>query len=214
MTSTVLYEIDISDKPQKLKGGIAAKFRIFELSFVALAKTIEDASRASGYRTSTSEFTRAQREARRKAQVRAYDAGGTEVPIDDGELLKLPRSLFSKITAGLDRKSKAPAGKVIAKGDGADTPVIFKLGTGLAIAGDKGEQVIHDLEFQAKTGAEIEDVLVENYNIAQTIALIEHCATPLAKDLGLLRLPSWALDQITLADGMEIMDQVLPGFLE
>lgn len=211
---TLLYEVDTADKPAKLKAGIAVKFRVYELTFVQLAKTIEDASRVVSPGSSSSEFTMAQRAERRKLQVKAFDASGVEVAIEDGELLKLPRSLGSKIAAGIDKVSKVPGGKVIVKGDGADTPVIFKLGSGLIVGGDKGEQTIYDIEFSAKTWGDIEIVLCAGSSVAQTLALIENCALPLAKDLGIIRFPSMMLDQITMNDGVAIMNEVLPGFLE
>lgn len=212
--NALLYEVDTSAKPVKLKNGIAAKFKVFELSFSQFAKTIEDASRAVSFNTSSSEYTKAQRAERRKAQVKAYDAGGTEVPFEDIELRKLPRPLFSKITAKLDQASKIQGGEIVTKGDGADTPIIFKLGSGLIFGANGVDQVIYDLEFQAKTGDDIEPVLCAGSEIAQTLALIEWCSLPLAKDLGLQKFPDMMLDQITMNDGIAIMRKVLPSFLE
>ena len=201
----LLYEVSTADKPVKLKAGIAATFRVYELSFSQLAEIVRRASM-------TLEYAKTQRAIRRQLQVKAYDAGGTEIPIGDGELLQLPRPLYARITENIDMNSGAPAGKIIADGDGLDHPLIFQLGTGINIGGDKA-QVITDLEFQAKTGADIEDVLCETTGAGQALTLIMTCATPLTKDLGLLRLPSWAVEQITEADGMEIVTKVLPRFL-
>jgi len=211
---SLLYEVSTADKPVKLTHGIASSFKVFELPFMAFAKTFEDASRVAGRDTSSDEFARAQRAYRRQAQVKAYDAGGTEIPVTGDELIHVNVHTYARIMAGIDFSLIVPTGKIISDGDGCDVPIIFQLGTGIRITGDQGEQVITDLEFQAKTGGDIEDVLIKSSRIVQAATLIKTCAKPLTKDLGLLVLPSWALDQITMTDGTEIMEKVLSRFLE
>lgn len=214
MTKTLLAEIDTSDKPVKLKAGLVAKFKIYELSFSQFARTITEASRTTSRTTTAKDFSRTQRGLRRAEQIKGFDAGGTEIKIEPDELLRLPRALYVRVMAALDAPSDKPKGEIVAPGDGADTPIIYRLGTGMKLSGATGEQTVTDLEIIAKTGGDIEDVLIETGTVAQTLALLEHCATPLTKDLGLISLPSWALDQITMADGFEIMEKVLPSFLE
>jgi hypothetical protein len=51
--------------------------------------------------------------------------------------------------------------------------------------------------------------MAENGKMAQTTALLKHVAKP----VGMVTMPSWAVDQISMADGMTILTEVLPNFL-
>ncbi len=44
--------------------------------------------------------------------------------------------------------------------------------------------------------------------------LLERCAKPVGGPVPLIALPSWAAQQVSMADGMAITEQVLPRFLE
>jgi hypothetical protein len=67
------------------------------------------------------------------------------------------------------------------------------------------------LEFLAKTYGDIEDVLSAGDGINQAAVLLATVAKPLGTSLTVL--PSWALAQISIADGFAIMREVLPRFL-
>jgi hypothetical protein len=205
-----LRSIDCQDTPGKLKAGLATKFIVRELSFVEWVSTLNAGSRS----TTAAEARKAQRKVRRDKQISALNADGQTLKIENDELLRLPRSLYAKIMDGIDDFTPGDGGEVIVGGDGIDRPIVYRFGTPLKIGSAEGDlDGIAELEFSAKTGADIEDVLAEPFDAARAVALIEHCAKPLTKDLGLLVLPSWALDQITLADGVAILEKVLPSFL-
>jgi hypothetical protein len=213
-----LYEVDTSDAPIALAAGKAVLFEVHSLNFVELAATIDAATGAG----SIAAATRAQRAARRARQVRALAADGTQITFGEAELLRLPRMLYARLMRDIDRKEEGEnPGKVVTPGDGVDVPVVYQLGKPIPInMSADGEATteaqISELEFVARTGLDIEDVLCEPNDVSKALALIRNCAKPIVTggaDPALQRLPSWALDQITVTDGVTIVEKVLPGFL-
>jgi hypothetical protein len=86
----------------------------------------------------------------------------------------------------------------------------FQLGK--PIPTDKGN--ITELEFQASTLGDIEEVLYRSNGNAQALALIRSVASPLGQETTLMSMPDWAVDAISIADGVTIREQVLPRFLD
>jgi hypothetical protein len=104
---------------------------------------------------------------------------------------------------------EGPPGKIVRDGNGIDTAIVYELGTPIALGQGKGH--IKELEFQASTYGDIEDVLAIDYQMQQALTLIATLAKPLGTSLSLL--PSWAVNQITITDGFLISNQVLTRFL-
>jgi len=145
----------------------------------------------------------------RMARQVTYYINGSAIPVSQEDVLKLPIPAAHSIIANLD-KDEGKAGKIIRDGDGIDKAITYELGT--PIPTGQGKPPIKELEFLAKTYGDIEDVLASDNAIQQTAKLIETIATPLGTSL--TRLPSWALTQITVADGVTISRDILPRFLE
>ena len=227
----LLYEIDTTDAPVKLDKGSAVKFRVYALNFVQFCATMEIAAAQANYAA----MQKAQRAKRRAAQIRAVDAAGAEFPVGAAELLRLPRMLYVRLMRDIERVPVPPGppddlgaptelkGELVGVGDGIDKPITYKLTSPIKVQarsdapdGADGDMLITELEFIARTGLEIEDVLCENTEASQTLALIRNCAKPLVAgaddNLGLMRLPDWAVEQITLADGVWILELVAPSF--
>lgn len=139
-------------------------------------------------------------------QVTFY-ADGVVAPVSMVDMLKLPIPSARMITTRLD-DSEGKAGKVIRPGDGIDQAITYELGTPILL---QGKDPITELEFSAKTYGDIEDVMAATDQFQQTSLLIATTAKPLGTSLTLL--PTWAVAQITLADGVAIMREVLPHFL-
>lgn len=153
--------------------------------------------------------------------VTAYGPDGAPLPIKPDTFGLLPRPVFTKLVKALDNFD-TPAGKIISEnGDGVTSPIIYELGTPIAFddtrAGDKPigtEQKVIELEFMAAKGSDIEEVLCHSNGFEQTMSLIKTCAKPLGGENDLLRMPSWMLAALTFSDGWEILDKVLPLFVE
>jgi hypothetical protein len=140
-------------------------------------------------------------------QVTFY-AGNSQVAMSQENLLKMPIPVVHVITAHLDEGEGKP-GKVIRDGDGIEKAIVYELGT--PISGGQGKSPIKELEFQASTYGDIEDVLSVDTAIQQTYAMILTIAKPLGTTLSLL--PSWAANTITVADGVMMSRDILPRFL-
>lgn len=146
---------------------------------------------------------------RRLRMVRqvTYFANGAAVPVQMTDVLKLPIPSARLITAQLDH-GDGKEGKVVQEGDGIEKAIVYKLGTPIPV---QGKPPIEELEFSAKTYGDIEDVMSASGAAFQTSLLISTLAKPLGTSL--MTLPSWAMEQITIADGLAIMSSVLPHFL-
>lgn len=172
------------------------------LTFSGFADCIAEAQGLTSPRTMEGRVRRV----RLVKQVTYYTNGAT-VPVSMNDVLHLSIPSARLITSQLDQGEGKP-GQIIRQGDGIDKAITYQLGTPIAL---QGKEPIRELEFLAKTYGDIEDVLSAPDQFQQTSMLIATVAKPLGSTL--LTLPSWALGQITLADGFVIMRDVLPHFL-
>ncbi len=143
----------------------------------------------------------------RLAKQVVYYANGTVVPVSVTDVTQLSIVSARALVTKLD-DDEGKAGKVISPGNGIDKAIVYELGTPIPI---QGKEPLRELEFAAKTYGDVEDVMAAADSFQQTQLLISTIAKPLGTSL--MSLPSWAISQITLADGMTIMRQVLPHFL-
>jgi hypothetical protein len=173
------------------------------LTFMAFAECIANAQAM----TDPKSFDARLRRLRMTSQVTYYSGAGA-VPMTMTDVLKLPIPAARVITSHLDDGEGVP-GKVTRDGDGISSSIVYELGTPIPLGQGKGH--IKELEFQAATYGDIEDVLAVDSGIQQTLALITSVAKPLGTSLSLL--PSWGISQITTADGVMISRDVLPRFL-
>ena len=143
----------------------------------------------------------------RLAKQVTYYANGTVVPVSMLDVLQLSITSARTLVTQLDADS-SKGGKVISSGDGVDKAIIYELGTPIPV---QGKEPITELEFAAKVYGDVEDVMSAADGFQQTLLML----TTLAKPLGgtLMALPSWAIAQISLSDGLTIMREVLPHFL-
>ena len=137
----------------------------------------------------------------------------------DGKAAKFTPETISKAPPrlGLMLKNKLDIGSEGAgrpellsdpKADGIGHAIHIKLGSPIKAQGGKE---IAEIEFMAKTLGEIEEMVVADNRLDQMLALMA-----IAKPVGgmtLLALPSWAIDQITFADGWFMVQEVLSRFL-
>jgi hypothetical protein len=137
-----------------------------------------------------------------------YYAGNAPVQVSQEDVLKLPIPSVRTITARLD-DGEGTAGRIVREGDGIDKAIVYELGTPIPVG--QGKPPVKELEFQASTYGDIEDVLALEVQVQQALVLITTVAKPLGTSLSLL--PSWAIQQITLADGVTISRDVLSRFL-
>jgi hypothetical protein len=137
-----------------------------------------------------------------------YLTSNKQVPLEIEELLRMPIPAARQIASKLDAE-EGKAGKIIRDGDGISTAIGYELGTPIPIANGKGD--IKELEFLAKTYGDIEDVLSATDLMSQTMALLKTVAKPVHSTL--MSLPSWAIDRISVADGVTIANTVTSRFL-
>lgn len=183
------------------------------VGFVAFGAMMTDASKTA---KTEAEVQRNLFRTRIKRQVVAATKDGTIVPLDDAAISQMPIRLAVKLKAALDSASSpTPDGgkskfEVIADGDGITSSIIVRLGT--PVKGAAGKEIV-ELEFMATTLGALEDAVLSDSAMERTVALLA-IAKPLGEDMTLQVLPSWAIDQITLLDGVNIMQKVAPNFFE
>lgn len=197
------------------------KFNVSKINFLGYAECFKDRMRELQKTDNEILAEKAFRRSRRLKQIKAFDKDGNIIAMDHEKFARMPRPLFIQLNNALDSE-KDERGKIISEnGDGLYTPILYELGTPLAFTDTKlaekpigTESKIVELEFIAKTGGDIEEVLCGDTSLDQVIALIKTCATPIGGETSVQRLPSWLMDKITLQDGYEIMSKVLPVFVE
>lgn len=174
------------------------------LTFVDMAKLWDKASTAPrGKHEAVMQRLRIQHQVH-------FKAGDTRVVPDDVELGQVPFIVVRDVIAGLD-VGQGELGEITIEGDGASTPIVYKLGTPIEMKSGKDTVYIKELEFFATTYGEVEDVLAAGSETNRAIALLSSLANPVGID-ALPRLPGWALDKITVADGLQVMRKVAPSF--
>jgi len=147
------------------------------------------------------------RRVRMQKQV-VYYSGGSVVAVTAENVAKLPIPAARIVIAHLDDE-EGKAGKIIRDGDGIDKAIVYELGNPIPLGQGKGH--IKELEFHASTYGDIEDVLSSDMVVQQAMLLITTVGKPLGTSLALL--PSWAVNMISVADGVTISREILPRFL-
>jgi len=143
----------------------------------------------------------------------AITSSGETIALDAKSILLIPRN-YSKKIVSLMFSNIGVAGEVVQNSKNIDMAAIYKLGTPINVKSGETTNQIIELEFIAKTYGDVEKVITEDDEVRQGLAFIESCASPLGSDLSLMSLPEWAVDEISLADGLAITNEVLPSFLE
>lgn len=102
-------------------------------------------------------------------------------------------------------------GKVMNDGDGLVKPILYKLGSPIPMQSKSKPVELKELEFQGTSYRELEDVLAAPNELQQALALIQTVARPVGVE-GLTTMLGATVDQISLSDGITIMNDVLPRF--
>lgn len=136
----------------------------------------------------------------------SYYSNGTAVQVGFNDVPKMGIGDARSLIAKLD-DNEGPPGKIVRDGDGVEKAVVYQLGTPIKM--QKGDP-ISEIEFHATTYGDVEDVLAAENSILQAITLIKKLGKPLHSSL--MALPSWAIDAITVSDGVFIMNEILPRF--
>lgn len=100
-------------------------------------------------------------------------------------------------------------GKVL-DGDVLNTPCIYKLGDPLQLQVNGKAAVVTELEFSVATWADGEALLTAANDMHAVKSLILDNCKPLGVDM--VGFPVMLAKQITIADGMTILEKVLPSF--
>lgn len=210
--SPYLGEFEATNPPWMIGDRKVAKIAVAKLSFVQTVAAMDAASMAS--RMGEGEYKKSHLRERRKLQVKAFDASGTPIAIDDLAMLGMPSQYAMKVQ-GLLFSNSEPEGEVISRGDGTTGPILYKLGTPLKMMGVE----IPELEFVAATLGDIEDVLAADGLYSQALALVKRCAKPIVVSKSgedapaLTALPDSTINQLTTGDGFTIAEKVLKHFL-
>lgn len=193
-----------TDLTKPVKNIVATSFEIRYPNFVEM---VGIATRAEEARTANDNGTAAMRRQRVKECVKLNGGDGKPYSITAIQLSMMPISASKILFKNLFDDTKE-AGTIIQDGDGINEAVLYKLGTPLEMGNDS----VKELEFFAKTYGDIEAVLSAPTNIEQAAELIKRVAK--APGTSFTTLPSWALSQVTVADGYTILDKILPRFLD
>lgn len=186
------------------------RVEVHPLNFVSFVKLAEDTALITG--GDRKKFNVINRRARLKRQAIPY-AGDTKLAFDDLSIAQLPITVGMAINKALDDGSGEPGEVVNEKADGITSPILFKLGTPIKFKNADGEGHFAEIEFLAKTFGDIEEIVSETSDPQQILAALRTIGKPVGVSDGLQAMPSWAIDEITVADGFAMAEKVLPRFL-
>lgn len=190
----------------KIAGVDVTEFRVRHLGFKEFAGLFE------GLSATAKSFDRELLRARLKTQVKVELSDGKSISLTDETISEIPIKyalLLQKLVYEVYEEDPTNQPKM-SDGDGITSPIVVTLTSPIKFQGGK---TITDLEFMAQTLGQIEDALVADGRLQQVMALFS-IAKPLGKDLSFSVLPDSALERISMADGMFIMSQVAPRFLD
>jgi hypothetical protein len=170
------------------------------LSFKAFADYVVEAQGMKAPKTFEGRLRRI-----RLAKQVVYYVNGSAIPVGVEDVTQMPIPDARLLSTHLD-DDEGEAGKIIRDGDGISSSIVYELGRPIPV---QGKEPITELEFLAQTYGDIEDVMAASDGLAQTALLI----STIAKPPGMLALPSWALNHITVADGVTIGKLVTSRFL-
>lgn len=179
-----------------------AEIKVGPIAFVAYGNIVEPIILTmENQRDRNKEVVRAMM----KARCTAFGTDGKMYKLTDEAISALPIKKAVDLKLMLNEDTGV-AGEILNDADGVSAPILYKLGTPLK---DSKGVFASELEFQAKRYGDIEDVLACPYTYSQTAALIEKCSMTVGEKS--MVLPSWALDQISVEDGLKI-SEILPRF--
>jgi len=148
-------------------------------------------------------------------QVQLIAVDGTELRLKNADVAKLPLAIGVTLQNLLNEADleNGEAGTVTLSGDGVSQRVTYQLAKPMKL--ENG--AVEALEFQAQTYGEIENVIAEPQTLKRVLLLITECSIPIitGDDSGkpLLRTPSYIAENLSLADGLAIAQEVAPRFL-
>jgi hypothetical protein len=186
--------------PVTIDDVVYAQAKISPINFKKFANYATEAS------AENSKFQVNLRRVAMKGQVVLVN-GDKTAALTDASIQQLPFKTGKQLSeAAIEDGS--PSGKIVSPSDndGTSKSIVYRLATPLKFGNAKP---IEEIEFLANTYGELEMVLVEENQLMKTLKLIETVARP----AGMLALPSWAVDALTVGDGVGIMRDVAPSFL-
>jgi hypothetical protein len=197
-------KIEIKNPPFEIDGTSIIAFHVLKIGFKAIAEAGAAADRGPEKDRNKRLFRE-----RMKRQVRAETADGKQLTLTNEHISIIPLPYAMPLRNALDTVLVDTEGtpEILSKGDGIAQPVHIRLGTPIKM--QKGDP-ISELEIRAQTLGQLEDAIVAESSQEQALAVLA-IAQPAANS-SLSVLPSWAIDQITVADGVFIMTKVLPSF--
>lgn len=197
-----MHKIEFTDKV--LVGGKeVSSIEVAPLTFVELVNLWDRI-------TDTRKPEAALQRARIMHQTR-FSVGKEVVQAGPEDLTVLPYPVAKSIIDALNIGQGKEGGKVDGSGNGMTSPALYKLGTPIELVSgsEKEPVVITELEFSAGSYGEMEDVLAADSEMHKALELIRIC-TPVGTNLS--RLPGWAVDRITVADGVGVMQNINTDF--
>lgn len=205
MAETTVVKLDVPEKiPIEFKLGdrLIDGVIVRPIMYAAFVESVQDTLTMRAPSTFEAKLKR-----NRMHKQSTFYIGNAQTQVNIEDLAQLPIRVAQNILKKIEDSDNASPGKITRQGNGIDSSAVFELGTAIP-----GKPSIKELEFHAKTYGDIEDVMAQATGLQQSLMMIRTIAKPIGTSL--MALPSWAVSQITMADGFAIMNTVLPLFIE
>lgn len=147
----------------------------------------------------------------RVVQQTTFYSGEDVIKVDPFDLSDIPVDVARLLFKEINRDPEGTVAPELLSGDGVSTPMLVKLGVPITMSVDKKQVEVSELEFFAKTLQDIEEIVAAPDDMSAVLAMLESLANPVAINT-LTRLPSWAVNQVSIPDGLFMLNKVLPAF--
>lgn len=202
----VTIEVD-AENPMKFGDAEVARMDVRPLTYAEFVSAVSFCSQEAG--RSERPFQTLLLRVQIGMQTTIVGTDGKHIKMTPEGLDLVPQRYAKQLTAAvleMDGEPGEVVGEVVPGGR-----VNYRLGTPIPIKGG----AITELEMSASTFGDLEDVMAAQTELDKGFYLIRDRARPLGTGVGGLQtLPESALEQITLADGLKIVRDVLPAFVD
>jgi hypothetical protein len=204
--ATIEVKSGKGNPPVVIGGERITHFDVRPTSFAEFVRLAEQTNQIAG--DDPKKWKIINRRIRMRAQIKTF-AGTKQVEMTDLDIAQLPVQYGVALSKACD-EGDGKAGDIVNPNDSISSPALYRLGTPLRFQQNSDEGMVTELEFIAKTFGDVEEIVSEQGQPQQMLVALNRICKPVG--MPTVSMPTWAVEQITLADGFKMIETILPRF--